>query len=735
MTEKTIGITGMHCASCSTLVERMVGMTPGVLKASVNLATEKLQVSYDETQTNEEKIVAVIRDCGFDVAKQEDSDVKKNELNRQRRRLMFSIIFTAPLLYIAMVPMLGGGVFPYPSFLLPEQNPLLFGVVQLCLCVPVLILGAHFYRDGYLALAKKRPNMDTLVAIGTTAAFAYSLYALFMIPQEMHMVHSLYFESAATILTLISVGKYLEARAKGKTGDAIRALMDLAPKTGFLIEDGKEREIPASQIRVGDLLACRPGQAFCVDGVVESGSASVDESMLSGESLPVYKQAGDAVTGATVNKSGYVTYRAQKVGADTVLASIVKMVENAQGSKAPIAKLADVVASKFVPVVLIIAAAAFVIWMLAGQSFSFALTVFVSVLVIACPCALGLATPTAIMVGTGRGAKMGILFKDAQALETMHHTKSVVFDKTGTLTEGAPSVCDLVSDDAEGMMRLAAAAETGSDHPLSRAVRDYAKEHDFSLPAAESFEEISGQGVIARVEGSEVLLGNKKIMRAHGVDVEENAAQKYAKEGKTPLYVAQNKKLLGFICIADPPRPTSRAAVQALADMHIKTVMLTGDNRHTAQAVGNALGVEEIIPQVAPADKAAEVQKIKTQHGVTVMVGDGINDAPALKSADVGVSVGSGTDVAKNAADVVIARNDPEDVVQAIRLSRATIRNIKQNLFWAFCYNVVGIPVAAGVLYAFGGPLLNPMIAALAMSLSSVCVVTNALRLSKIKLR
>ena len=737
MVEKSIKIKGMHCASCSTLVERMVSIKEGVSKANVNLATETLTVSFDENVTSEDAIHAVIRDCGFEVAEEdEDADLKKNELKRKKRQFILSAIFAVPLLYIAMVPMLGDGFLPYPEFLHPDTNPALYAIVQAALTAVCVIIGRNFYKNGYPALFKGHPDMDSLVALGTSAAIIYSVYSLILILMgDTHAVHSLYFESAGTIIMLISLGKFLEMRAKGKTGDAIRALMDLSPQKGIVIRNGEEKEILASEIVVGDILLCRTGDAFCTDGVIIEGSAAVDESMLTGESLPVYKNEGDEVTGATVNKSGIVKYKATKIGKDTVLAGIIKMVEDAQGSKAPIARLADKVAGVFVPVVLIIAAVMFCVWMLCGKDFEFSISILVSVLVIACPCALGLATPTAIMVGTGRGAKEGILYKDATALETACHAKAIVFDKTGTLTQGTPRVTDITGD--QSCLSYAAAMEKGSAHPLARAVCEYAKENNIKAADVKDIEEFGGLGIKAKAGESEVFIGNAEFIEKNAVL--EESLKKYAEDmadmGKTPVFVAKDKKTLGAVFIEDEIKEGVCEAIEELKKMGITPVMLTGDIEKTAMAVAKKTGIEHVVARVKPEDKAARIKEYKEKSGVTIMVGDGINDAPALKSADVGISVGSGTDVAKSAADIIIVKNDIRDTVKAIKLSKATIRNIKQNLFWAFCYNTVGIPIACGLLYVFGGPLLNPMLGALAMSLSSVCVVTNALRLAGKKIK
>lgn len=741
----TLKITGMTCAACSAGIERALGKTKGVEKCAVNLATEKAQVVFDEAALTADDIKAVIEKIGFGAVNEQelkpDKEVllKKRELHGRLIRLVVSISFTALLLYIAMAPMITFVKLPYPAFLQPMTNPLLFASVQLLLCIPVLIAGYKFFTVGFPLLFKGRPNMDSLVALGTSAAFGYSLYSFYLIAAKGDRmgVHHLYFESATTIITLVMLGKYLEARSKGRTGEAIKRLMGLAPKTGVVVRGGRELEIPLSDIIEGDIVVVKPGGKIPVDGEVIEGETTVDESMLTGESIPVEKSAGDSVVGASINKNGYIKIKAQRVGSDTAIAQIIRLVENAQGSKAPIAKFADVVSGYFTLIVLAIAVLSGIIWFIAGKDFVFCLTVFISVLVIACPCALGLATPTAIMVGTGKGAENGVLFKNAEALETAHKVDTVVFDKTGTITEGKPYITDIVPAGCSEneLVALAASAEQVSEHPLGEAIVNGARERRCTLYEVESFNSLTGMGIKAEINGKAVLAGNSALMKHEGVDISAAAdkAHQLAESGKTPMFIAKEGKLQGIIAVADVIKQGSEKAIAELARLGIRTVMLTGDNQKTAEAIAKQAGIAEVLAQVMPEDKAEAVKKLMGEGCVVAMVGDGINDAPALTQADIGIAIGSGTDVAIESADIVLVKSDIYDVITALKLSRATIRNIKQNLFWAFCYNTIGIPIAAGLLYAFGGPLLNPMFAAAAMSLSSVSVVTNALRLNRFK--
>lgn len=752
----TLKIGGMHCAACSRAVERALKKTDGIEEANVNIATEKAVFNYDEKKIKYDDIVNVIVKAGYQVlGKEEDpAIVKAREIKEQKIRLIVSAIFSIPLFYISMAPMVSFVKFPIPSFLVHHINPQVFSIVAIFLCVPVMISGYKFYTLGFPALFRGSPNMDSLVAIGTTAAFSYSIYSTVLSFMGLNPHgDNLYYESAAVIITLVQFGKYLEARSKGKTGEAIKKLMGLQPKTATIIQNGEEKEIKISDVKVDDILLVRPGEKIPVDGEIIEGYSSVDESMLTGESIPVEKSVGDKVVGASINKTGSFKFKAQKVGADTALAQIIKLVEDAQGSKAPIAHIADVVSSYFVPAVITIALISGIIWFIALHNFVFSLTVFVSVLVIACPCALGLATPTAIMVGTGKGAELGILFKNAEALEVSQKINAVMFDKTGTLTEGKPYVTDIISDDKDKLLLIAASAENGSEHPLGEAIVRESKEKNIKLLSIENFKAISGFGIETYIDNKKVLMGNDKLMNKENINIENynSYMDKLSKEGKTPMYVAYDNKLLGIIAVADKLKKESIEAINRLHKLGIKTAMITGDNKNTANSVAKEAGIDIVFAEVLPEEKSNEVKKLQEQGFTVAMVGDGINDAPALTQANVGIAIGSGTDVAIESADIVLVKSNTNDVVTAIELSKATMRDIKQNLFWAFCYNVIGIPIAAGVLHVFREPLiassiggfltaimgkdllLNPIFAALAMSLSSVSVVTNALRLNFFK--
>ncbi len=752
----TLKIGGMHCAACSRAVERALKKTDGIEEANVNIATEKAVFNYDEKKLKYDDIVNVVVKAGYQVlGKEEDpAVVKAREIKEQKIRLIVSAIFSIPLFYISMAPMVSFVKFPIPSFLVHHINPQVFSIVAIFLCVPVMISGYKFYTLGFPALFRGSPNMDSLVAIGTTAAFTYSIYSTVLSFMGLNPHgDNLYYESAAVIITLVQFGKYLEARSKGKTGEAIKKLMGLQPKTATIIKDGEEKEIKISDVKVDDIVLVRPGEKIPVDGEIIEGYSSVDESMLTGESIPVEKSVGDKVVGASINKTGSFKFKAQKVGADTALAQIIKLVEDAQGSKAPIAHIADVVSSYFVPAVITIALISGIIWFIALHNFVFSLTVFVSVLVIACPCALGLATPTAIMVGTGKGAELGILFKNAEALEVSQKINAVMFDKTGTLTEGKPYVTDIISDDKDKLLLIAASAENGSEHPLGEAIVREAKEKNIKLLSIENFKAISGFGIETYIDNKKVLMGNDKLMNKENINIENynSYMDKLSKEGKTPMYVAYDNKLLGIMAVADKLKKESIEAINRLHKLGIKTAMITGDNKNTANSVAKEAGIDIVFAEVLPEEKSNEVKKLQEQGFTVAMVGDGINDAPALTQANVGIAIGSGTDVAIESADIVLVKSNTNDVVTAIELSKATMRDIKQNLFWAFCYNVIGIPIAAGVLHVFREPLiassiggfltaimgkdllLNPIFAALAMSLSSVSVVTNALRLNFFK--
>lgn len=752
----TLKIGGMHCAACSRAVERALKKTEGIEDANVNIATEKAVFNYDEKKLKYDDIVNVVVKAGYQVlGKEEDpAIVKAREIKEQKIRLIVSAIFSIPLFYISMAPMVSFVKFPIPSFLVHHINPQVFSIVAIFLCVPIMISGYKFYTLGFPALFRGSPNMDSLVAIGTTAAFSYSIYSTVLAFMGLNPHgDNLYYESAAVIITLVQFGKYLEARSKGKTGEAIKKLMGLQPKTATIIQNGEEKEIKISDVKVDDIVLVRPGEKIPVDGEIIEGYSSVDESMLTGESIPVEKSVGDKVVGASINKTGSFKFKAQKVGADTALAQIIKLVEDAQGSKPPIAHIADVVSSYFVPAVITIALISGIIWFIALHNFVFSLTVFVSVLVIACPCALGLATPTAIMVGTGKGAELGILFKNAEALEVSQKINAVMFDKTGTLTEGKPYVTDIISDDKDKLLLIAASAENGSEHPLGEAIVREAKEKNIKLLSIENFKAISGFGIETYIDNKKVLMGNDKLMNKENINIENynSYMDKLSKEGKTPMYVAYDNKLLGIIAVADKLKKESIEAINRLHKLGIKTAMITGDNKNTANSVAKEAGIDIVFAEVLPEEKSNEVKKLQEQGFTVAMVGDGINDAPALTQANVGIAIGSGTDVAIESADIVLVKSNTNDVVTAIELSKATMRDIKQNLFWAFCYNVIGIPIAAGVLHVFREPLiassiggfltaimgkdllLNPIFAALAMSLSSVSVVTNALRLNFFK--
>ncbi|MGB6779565.1 MAG: copper-translocating P-type ATPase, partial [Planococcus citreus] len=644
---------------------------------------------------------------------------------------------TIPLLLISMGHMIG---MPLPAVVDPMFNPVNFVLVQLVLTIPVMVLGKNFFTVGFKTLFKGHPNMDSLIALGTSAAFIYSVIAtVFVLMGNTGYTTNLYYESAAVILTLITLGKYFEALSKGKTSEAIKKLMGMAPKTAVVVRDGVETEIPVDAVETGDIVVVKPGEKLPVDGIVVEGATAIDESMLTGESMPVEKAAGDRVIGASINKNGAIRYEATKVGKDTALAQIIKLVEDAQGSKAPIAKMADIISGYFVPIVIAISILSGLAWYIGGQSGLFAFTIAISILVIACPCALGLATPTAIMVGTGKGAEHGVLIKSGGALETTHAIDTIVFDKTGTITEGKLTVTDvLIAQDGlseDELLSLAASAEKGSEHPLGEAIVKSAEQRQLTLKSVERFNAIPGHGIEVLIEGKEIRLGNRKLMDDSGIALGEFAAasDRIANQGKTPMFVAVDGEFAGIIAVSDTVKPSSVHAIRKLQDMGIKVVMLTGDNKLTAAAIAKQVGIDEVLSEVLPEEKANEVKKLQAQGNKVAMAGDGINDAPALAQADIGIAIGSGTDVAMESADIVLMRSDLMDVPTAIQLSKSTIRNIKQNLFWAFAYNVLGIPIAMGILYLFGGPLLNPMIAAAAMSFSSVSVLLNALRLKNFK--
>ncbi len=746
MSKDTLKITGMTCAACSARIEKVVGKMEGVDAISVNLATEKATVSYDPGKTDLPAIKERIEKAGYGAADIEEKKlVDEDKLRKEKEirilwtKFIVSAVFAAPLLYFAMGSMIKSFMLPIPEFLDPMKYPVNYSILQISLTIPIVIAGYRFYTVGYKAIISRSPNMDSLIAMGTTAAIVYSLYSVYQVFQGNHeAVEGLYFETAGVIITLILLGKSLEAVSKGRTSEAIKKLMGLAPKTAVVIRDEKEYEVPIEDVEIEHIILVRPGEKIPVDGIVLEGNTSVDESMLTGESIPVEKKAGDQVYAASMNKNGMIRFKATKVGGDTALAQIIKLVEEAQGSKAPIAQLADIVSGYFVPIVFGIAAVAFLAWFLSGESLVFSLTIFIAILVIACPCALGLATPTAIMVGTGKGAEYGILFKGGEALETTHKINTIVFDKTGTITEGKPEVTDVIAisgTDRNQLLQLAASAEKGSEHPLGEAIVNAAEKEDLELFKPENFLAIPGHGIEVTIYGVPVLLGNRKLMEDRNISMAalEADSDRLAEEGKTPMFIAMNNELSGIIAVADVMKASSLKAIEKLKEMGLEVAMITGDNRRTAEAIGRQVGIDRVLAEVLPQDKSNEVKKLQADGKKVAMVGDGINDAPALAQSDIGIAIGSGTDVAMESADIVLMKSDLMDVPTAIQLSKSTIRNIKQNLFWAFGYNVIGIPVAAGVLHLFGGPLLNPIFAAAAMSLSSVSVLTNALRLKRFK--
>ena len=748
MKREVLKISGMTCAACSARIEKVVSKIEGVESVTVNLTTEKLSAYIDEEVADVQKIKAAVERAGFGWSElkegsqqaDEDRQKKEREINLLWKKFIVSAVFSLPLLYISMGSMLSFLSFlPIPEYLEPMNYPLNFALVQILLTIPVLIAGNRFYVVGFRAIRMKSPNMDSLIAMGTTAALIYSLYSTWQIYQgNMGFVEGLYFETAGVIITLILLGKSMEAVSKGRTSEAIKKLMGLAPKTATVIKNGKEIEISIDDVEENDIVLVKPGAKIPVDGEITEGFTSVDESMLTGESMPVDKKVGDSVFAATINKNGLIRFRATKVGDNTALAQIIKLIEDAQQSKAPIAQMADIVSGYFVPTVFVIAIASFALWMLSGETLSFSLTIFVSVLVIACPCALGLATPTAIMVGTGKGAENGILIKGGEALETTHKINTIIFDKTGTITEGKPTVTDIITTgtvDSDSLLQITASAEKGSEHPLGDAIVKSAEDKGLELYQIEHFESITGQGINATIQGKQLLIGNIRLMQEMDIAVEAvlKDADTLAAQGKTPMYIALDRKLAGIIAVADVVKPGSAKAVKKLMEMGIEVAMITGDNRRTAEAIAKQVGITRVLSEVLPQDKSGEVKKLQQEGRRVAMVGDGINDAPALVQSDIGIAIGSGTDVAMESADIVLMHSDLMDVVTAIQLSKSTIRNIKQNLFWAFAYNVAGIPLAAGVLHIFGGPLLNPIFAAAAMSLSSVSVLSNALRLRRFK--
>lgn len=730
----TLEIRGLHCAGCVANAEKVIGRLPYVEDVSVSLTAEKIQAVV-KTGSDEEiqGIIAAVDNAGFEAFASEKDVPEEDEeadLRREKIHLTISILFAALVFYLAMGPMIG---LPLPGFF-GGHHSIAVAVTELILSIPVVISGFSFYRRGIPALFKGHPNMDSLVAVGTASAFLYSIVSLFVGNYE-----SIYFESGCMIIALVSVGRYLEARAKHKTGDSIRRLMDLSPQNALVVREGEEITIPAAQIKVDDIFIVRPGEQIPADGKVLEGQSAVDESMLTGESVPVDKAEGDSVSGGSLNKNGSLRCVALRDGKNTALARIIGLVEEARSSKAPIARVADKVAGIFVPTIMVIAFLAAILWLLLGKPLSFVLTIFVSVLVISCPCALGLATPTAITVGTGKGAQYGVIFKSGEALEYCNKINTVVFDKTGTLTKGTPSVTDIhcaKKGDEDYLLYYAASAEQGTEHPLGEAILKKAAEKEIALAKNQEFTALPGHGVRSVVNHTEIFCLSQSAVEEK-VKVEESWLQdatSLAAQGKTPIFVLADENILGIIAVADIVKENAASVIHSLKEKHIHTVMLTGDKKETAQAIGHVLAVDEIVAEVLPQDKAEEVRRLQKHRHIVAMVGDGINDAPALAAADIGMAVDDGTDAAIAEADVVFTSSDISGVSRAVKLSGAVLRNIKQNLFWAFIYNILGIPVAAGLLYSFGGPLLNPMIAAAAMSCSSICVVLNALRLNLYRL-
>lgn len=745
-TTQTFAIEGMTCASCAQTIEKAVGKLSGVDKASVNLATEKMQVSYNPSAISVSDVTGAVSNSGYaavlettetqDNSRAEKREKKEKRMKQLSNRFGISIIFTIPLLIISMGHMVG---MPLPNIVDPMINAFNFSLLQLILTLPIMVVSWEYFQKGFKTLFKGHPNMDSLIALGTAAAFVYSLAATIGTGLGYgNFSDLLYYEVTGVILTLHTLGLFLEERSKGQMSSAIEKLVNLVPKTARVIRNGVEQEITVDEVALGDVIRVRPGESMPVDGVVVEGRTSVDESMLTGESIPVEKESGDEVIGASINKNGSIDYRATRVGSDTTLSQIIKLVEDAQGSKAPIARMADIITRYFVPIVIALAVLAGIAWLIAGQSGIFVLSVIITTLVIACPCALGLATPTSIMVGTGKGAEHGVLIKSGEALETTHNLDTIVFDKTGTLTEGKPIVTDILVTPLitkENLLYYAASGETGSEHPLGEAIVQKSKEENMTLAKPDHFEAIPGHGIRVEIEGKDMYIGNRKLMLEQKIDLSsvEKESDRLADEGKTPMYLSVDGELAGIIAVADTLKENSMKAVKELRRRGVEVIMITGDNKRTAKAIAKQVGIDSVLSEVLPEDKAEEVKKLQEAGKKVAMVGDGINDAPALAQADVGIAVGSGTDVAIESADIVLMRNDLTAVLTAIDLSHATLRNIKQNLFWAFAYNLVGIPVAMGLLYIFGGPLMSPMFAAVAMSFSSVSVLLNALRLRRFK--
>ncbi|EFW05096.1 copper-exporting ATPase [Coprobacillus cateniformis] len=735
-------IIGMTCSACSAHIDKAIRHIDGIQSVNVNLLSNFMVVEFDEDKVNDALIMKTVEEAGYKAMpeKTEVQQTTQNEsIDEKKKSLILSFVFLIPLFYISMGHMMGA---PLPDILLGHENMMVFALTQLFLTLPIMYINRGYFQRGFKSLWHKSPNMDTLIAIGSAAAAIYSIYAIFMMGYDlghgnMNEAHQymmqLYFESAGMILTLISLGKYLESRSKKKTSEAIEKLMNLMPSTATVLIDGQEVVVAIEDVQIGDIVIVKSGQSIPVDGVIIKGQTSIDESMITGESLPVDKSVDDKVIGATMNVEGYIQVKVTHTSGDTTLSKIIQLVEDASSSKAPIAKLADQISGIFVPIVMVISLLTFIGWITLGaQTFHFALTCAIAVLVISCPCALGLATPTAIMVGTGKGAQLGILIKSAENLELLSKADSIVLDKTGTITKGKPQVTDIYPQHISEteLLKTAAAIENASQHPLAKAIVEYVQQMDLTFQTVDSFEMVQGQGLIGKLNGKTLLSGNKRMMEEHGIDLSDvyETSQKLASFGKTPLYYALDEQLIGMIVVSDVLKETSQQAIQSLKDMNLSVYMLTGDNALTAKAIGDKLGIE-VIAEVLPQDKEKHIRDLQAQGRTVIMVGDGINDAPALMRADVGIAMTSGTDIAIDSADLVLMKNDLQDVVHSIELSHAVIRNIKENLFWAFFYNVIGIPIAAGLFYPFFGWLLDPMFGAAAMSLSSVFVVSNALRL------
>ena len=729
MKTKVYDISGMSCAACSASVTRVVSRLEGVTECDVNLIAGKMTVTFDEERVGDGDFVRVVEKAGFGIA--EEKTAKKKEIKEKGTPvypIVVSLVFTAILLIISMGTMLFESL-KLPTIISPDINPYNFALTQFILCLPALYFGRKFFIKGLPLLFKGHPNMDSLVGIGATVSLIYSIVMTYTIPQNPHAVHNLYYESVAVVISLVMLGKFLEEKSRNKTLSSIKKLMELTPETAIVRREGKDITLPTEQVEIGDILVIKEGSKIPLDGVILEGETSVDESMLTGESLPVNKVIDDPVTGGSLNLTGFILVRVTRKGEDTTLAKIIKFVEEAGNKKAPISKTADKVAGVFVPIVIGISLLSALIWLIAGKDIGFILKIMTSVLVVACPCSLGLATPTAVMVGTGLGASNGILIRNGEVLETLHNTRVAVFDKTGTVTEGVPKVTDIVAKDKKRLLTAANYGELYSVHPIAKAILEQGKRDNIICEGDIQTKSVAGKGISCVANGNEILVGSREFLEEKGIEVKEDKAEELARQGKSLVFVAENKEYLGLVAVADSLKETSVTAIKKLKSKGIKTVLLSGDNKLCAEYIGSQLGVDEVYSEVLPTEKSQIVEEIRKKYGSTLMVGDGINDAPALTSADVGCAIGNGSDIAIESADIVLMKSDPEDVARAVNLSKYTIINIKENLFWAFCYNSILIPVAAGVLYPFTEILLSPMLAGLAMSLSSICVVTNALRL------